>query len=96
MNDQTYQSQPGSHALAVLSLVLGILGLTPVLPLIGSIAAIVTGMIARRDILAKPHEYSGESMARAGIILGWIGVVLLVLVACAALLFLVTFSVRTS
>jgi hypothetical protein len=96
MNDRTYQSQPGSHALAVLSLVLGILGLTPILPLIGSIAAIVTGMIARRDILAKPDEYSGESMARAGVILGWVGVVLLLVVACAALLFLVTFSVRTS
>jgi hypothetical protein len=96
MNDRISQTQPGSHALAILSLVLGILGLTPILPLIGSIAAIVTGMIARRDILAKPHEYSGESMARAGIVLGWIGVVLVLLAGCAVLLLLVTFSVRTN
>lgn len=95
MNDRPYQSQPGSHALAILSLVLGILGLTPILPLIGSIVAIVTGTIARREILAKPHEYSGESMARAGIILGWIGVVLILLAVCALLLFLVPFTVRT-
>ena len=95
MTDRINQTQPGSHALAILSLVLGILGLTPILPLVGSIAAIVTGMIARREILARPHEYSGESMARAGIILGWIGIGLLLLVVCAALLFLVPLSVRT-
>jgi hypothetical protein len=95
MSDRINQTQPASHALAILSLVLGILGLTPILPLVGSITAIVTGMIARREILAKPGEYSGESMARAGIILGWIGVALLLVVGCAALLFLVPFTVRT-
>jgi hypothetical protein len=79
-----------------LSLVLGILGLTPILPLVGSITAIVTGMIARREILAKPHEYTGESMARAGIILGWVGVGLVLVVLCAILLFLIPFTMRTS
>jgi hypothetical protein len=96
MNDRINPTQPGSHALAILSLVLGILGLTPILPLIGSIAAIVTGMIARREILAKPNEYTGESMARAGIILGWIGVGLVLLVGCAILLFLIPLTVRSS
>ena len=54
--------------LATVALLLGVAGLLPVLPLGGSIAAIVTGRIAghRRD--------SGR--ARAAVALGWLGVLL--------------------
>jgi hypothetical protein len=96
MNEPIYQKQPTTHALAILSLVLGILGMTPILPLIGSISAVVTGMVARREILAKPNEYSGESMARAGLILGWIGVGIALLAVIALLLFLVPVRVLSS
>jgi hypothetical protein len=96
MNEPIYQKQPTTHALAILSLVLGILGMTPILPLIGSISAVVTGMVARKEILAKPNEYSGESMARAGLILGWIGVGIALLAVIALLLFLVPVRVLSS
>jgi hypothetical protein len=96
MNEPINQKQASTHALAILSLVLGILGMTPILPLIGSISAVVTGTIARREILAKPHEFSGESIARAGLILGWIGVGIALLAVIALLLFLVPVRVLSS
>jgi hypothetical protein len=39
-------------------------------------------------ITAKPALYSGDGMAKGGIILGWIGVALLVLVVAGLVLFL--------
>jgi predicted acyltransferase len=59
--------------MAIASLVLGIGGLT-ILPLLGSIVAIVLGYMARRDIRQRPGEVSGDGMALAGIVLGWIAV----------------------
>ncbi len=86
-----FQSQaPGTHTLAIVSLVLSILGLVGVLPLVGSIGGIVSGNIARKEILANPDLHSGEGMARAGVVLGWVGVGLAILLCClivAALLF---------
>ena len=64
-----------THTLAILSLVLSILGLLPpLLPLVGPIAGVVTGMVARKEIRARPDLYTGEDLARAGVILGWIGI----------------------
>jgi len=64
--------------LAIASLILGIGGLT-VLPLLGSIVAIILGIMARNDIRQRPHEVSGDGIALAGIVLGWIAVGLAVL-----------------
>jgi hypothetical protein len=91
-----FQAQaPGTHTLAIVSLVLSILGLVGALPLVGSIGGIISGHIARQEIREKPHQYGGDGIARAGVILGWIGVGLIVLAACAviaALLFFVPVS----
>jgi hypothetical protein len=62
-----------SSGLAIASLVLGICGLT-ILPLLASILAIIFGYMARRDIRQRPDEVSGEGMAMAGIVMGWIAV----------------------
>jgi predicted acyltransferase len=62
-----------SSGLAIASLVLGICGLT-ILPLLASILAIIFGYMARRDIRQRPGEISGEGMAMAGIVMGWIAV----------------------
>jgi len=72
---------------AVASLVLGVGGLV-VLPLIGSILAIIFGYMARRDIRERPDQISGSGVALAGIVTGWIGVAfaLLGLVAIGAVL----------
>lgn len=66
---------------AVVSLVTGILGLT-FLPIIGSIIALITGYMARKEIKASPDTIGGEGMAATGIILGWIGLVIAILAGC--------------
>jgi len=66
------------NGMAVASLVLGIAGLT-VLPVICSVFAIIFGYMARRDIRQRPAATSGNGVAVAGIVLGWIGVGLLIL-----------------
>jgi uncharacterized membrane protein len=85
---QTILNKQSTHSLAVISLVFSILGFMPVLPVIGSIAGIITGYIARKKIAANPASYSGDGVAKAGIVLGWIGVALLVLVVIGLVLFL--------
>jgi hypothetical protein len=72
-----------------------LLGFMPVLPVIGSIAGIITGYIARKNIAANPALYSGDGMAKGGIILGWIGVALLVLVVAGLVLFLTPLTFTT-
>jgi hypothetical protein len=61
-------SPAGTNALAVASLVLGILWLY----WIGSILALVLGYTARSQIRARGGQ--GDGMAVAGIVLGWAGV----------------------
>ncbi|HRQ40929.1 MAG TPA: DUF4190 domain-containing protein [Chloroflexota bacterium] len=83
---------PATHTLAIVSLVLSILGLAGILPLVGSIGGIISGRIARQEIVEKPEQYSGEGIARAGIVLGWLGIVMGLLFVClilAAFLFFV-------
>ena len=95
MKNEIHSQAPGTHTLAIVSLVLSILGLVGVLPLVGSIGGIISGRIARQEILDKPDLHSGEGIARAGVILGWVGVGLALLVGCiilAALLFFIPVS----
>jgi hypothetical protein len=87
--------RPATHSLAILSLVLSILGFVPVLPLIGPIAGVITGNIARKEIRARPDLYSGEGTARAGVILGWVGIGLAVLVCLVVVLGFAFFSIST-
>jgi hypothetical protein len=68
---------------AIASLVLGIVGVT-VFPLIPSVLALVFGSRARDEMRADP-AVSGEGLATAGVILGWIGVA----ISLIGLLFLV-------
>lgn len=89
--------RPATHTLAIVSLVLAILGLfPPVLPLVGPIAAVITGAIARREILARPDLYSGEGTARAGVILGWVGIGLAVAACLLIVLSLTFFTISSS
>jgi uncharacterized membrane protein len=60
--------------LAVASLVLGLAGFV-VCPFVCSIIAVVLGYQARRRLDEDP-TLDGEGMAKAGIILGWVGVAL--------------------
>jgi len=65
-----------TNPLAIVSLVLGILGLVLFFG-VASIPAVITGHIARRQIRERDEE--GAGIALAGLILGWIGIALVAL-----------------
>jgi hypothetical protein len=73
-----------TNGMAIASLILSIAGLT-VVPVIGSVLALILGYMARRDIRQRPTETSGEGLAKAGIVIGWIGVVGAVLAVCVGI-----------
>jgi hypothetical protein len=57
-----------TNGMAIASMVLGILWLY----WIGSILALIFGYVARNEI--RKNGQSGDGMAIAGIVLGWVGV----------------------
>jgi hypothetical protein len=67
--------------LAVISLVAGVLGVT-FFPLLGSIVAVITGPMAKKEIIESGGELSGEGMATAGMVLGWVAIALMVFGLC--------------
>jgi type IV pilus assembly protein PilA len=67
-------SSPKTSGKAIASLVLGIF---PVIPLVGSILAIVFGHTARTEIRRSAGRLTGDGLALAGLILGYIGAALL-------------------
>ncbi len=76
---------PQTSIVAIGSLVASILGLT-VLPTVGSLIGLVLGYVARGEI-RRDHHLTGEGLATAGIVLGWVGVALtLIALLLAALL----------
>jgi hypothetical protein len=66
---------------ATVSLVAGILGFMG-LPVIASIVAIWSGYEARKETRSVPPRASGDGMATAGIVMGWIQVGLAVIGIC--------------
>jgi hypothetical protein len=64
---------------AIAALVLGVAGFV-FFPLVPSILAIVLGGQARAEIRGNPAE-DGDGLAQAGVILGWVGVGMCVLMA---------------
>jgi hypothetical protein len=83
------QAVPGRRVegLAIASLILGIAGLV-VCPIVPSILAIIFGNQARNKIEIDP-TLEGDGMAKTGVILGWVGIGLTVLVAVGAIIILV-------
>jgi hypothetical protein len=75
---------PETNGLAVASLLFGIFWLGGV----GSLAALVLGYRARREIRNSAGGQRGSSLATIGIVLGWIGIAALVITAVAAFVLL--------
>jgi len=73
-----------SSTLATVSLIAGILGFT-LFPLIASIVAVWAGYEARKETRSVPPKASGDGMATAGIIMGWIQIGLAVVSICCAI-----------
>lgn len=67
---------PQTEASAVVSLVLGIVSMFA-LSVLAGIPAIILGRSAQRNIRASQGRLTGEGLAQAGIVLGWISVGLL-------------------
>jgi len=75
---------PPTNGLAIASLLFGIFWFGG----IGSVAALVLGYRARREIRKSAGGQRGSSLATIGIVLGWIGIALLVIAAVAAFVLL--------
>ena len=71
---------------AVISLVAGILGWT-LLPLLGSLAAIIFGHMARGEIRRSNGQLDGDGLAVTGLVLGWLSAALWVLGILAFIVF---------
>lgn len=82
MNAPIRQTSP----LAIVSLVAGILGWT-LLPVLGSVVAVVCGHLARAEIRRSPQTLEGDGLALAGLILGYLALALMVLAMVAIFLF---------
>jgi hypothetical protein len=74
-----------TSTMSIVALVAGILGLT-IFPLLGSIVAIITGPMAKKEIIESRGTLGGENLAQIGIILGWIGLALGLMGCCIALI----------
>jgi len=71
--------ESGKSGLAITSLVCGIISVT-CLGIITGIPAIICGHIARSRIKKNPTTFSGAGMALAGLILGYISIVLTIVI----------------
>lgn len=78
---------PRTSTMAVMSLIFGILSYV-FLPFIGALVAVICGHAARSEIRrAPPGTVDGDGMALAGLILGWIQIVLSILAIVGFFLF---------
>jgi len=75
-----------TSTLAVVSLIAGIVSWI-LMPFIAGVAAVICGHMARAEIKRSNGALEGDGLAIAGLVLGWINVVLCVLTVAAIVLF---------
>jgi hypothetical protein len=92
-SNQPYQTPPAkpNSNMALASLVLGILGWT-ILPGLASIAAIITGHMAKNEIRDSMGRLGGNGMAIAGLVMGYASVAIFLCV-CLAMAGMMAFGV---
>jgi hypothetical protein len=86
-----YNPQPTTRTstTAIISLIAGIVGFLQILPVIGPLAAVITGHMAKKEIKNSGGMVTGNGMATTGLILGYIS---LALGVCAICIFVLTFA----
>lgn len=90
-NDEYSMAVPPTSTLAIVSVIAGIIGFSA-MPIIGGIVALITGYMARKETKATPPTASGDGLALAGIIMGWIQLGLAVVsICCFAATFIFAF-----
>ena len=72
---------PQNSSKAIVSLIFGILSFFPLWG-VGAIVALILGYMAKSDIRKRAGELTGEGMATAGIILGWVNLGITLLGIC--------------
>jgi uncharacterized membrane protein len=82
-----FQSQDTS-SWAIISLIGGIVSFL-FAPFIGSVVAIIAGYTAKKEIRQSNGRLSGDGLATAGLIIGWVNVALS-LIACLFIILVVT------
>jgi len=90
MTQQPYQQIPPptpNSTLATISMIAGILGWT-IAPLLGSLAAIITGHMAKREIRDSMGQLGGDGMATAGLVMGYLALIPAVLCICVIVIML--------
>lgn len=92
MSYQNYQTPPPNYGsqsstLAVISLLSGIASFF-IVPLLGAIAAIITGGMAKKEINQSAGRITGLGMANWGMILGWINIAFSLIGLCIGVLIL--------
>ncbi len=86
MTEQTNSSQEQiTSAWSIISLIGGISNFVG-FPFWGAVIALITGYIAKSEIEKSHGRVGGERLAKAGLILGWIGIGLGLLTICLAML----------
>ena len=90
MTQEPYQQMPPptpNSTLATISMIAGILGWT-IAPLLGSLTAIVTGHMAKKEIKESLGQIAGDGMATAGLVMGYLQLIPAVLCICIILIML--------
>lgn len=78
----TPEVQPKTSGLAIASLICGITAWT-ILPIfLTAVAAVITGHMAKKEIKAAGGTITGNGMATAGLILGYVNIALFIVAAC--------------
>ncbi len=70
-----------TSTLATISLIAGIVSWV-IVPLVGAVVAVITGHMAKSEIRNSNGRLTGDGMATAGLILGYIQIGLTVLAIC--------------
>ena len=83
-----YPAEKTTSILAILSTISGAASFF-VIPLIGAIAALITGYMAKTEIKKSNGMVEGEGFATAGIVMGWINIGLSLMVCCVIVLAIV-------
>jgi len=92
MSEQKYYPvEKTTSILAILSTISGAASFF-VVPLIGAIAALITGYMAKTEIKKSNGTIEGEGFATAGIVMGWINIGLALMVCCLIVLAVVFFG----
>ncbi len=76
---------PQNSTTAIISLIAGIAGWT-LLPFLGAIVAIITGHIAKGEIKRSAGMLTGNGMATAGLILGYVNIALGICLICVLII----------